>query len=136
MNFFRLIFPRESRAFPGIRWVKISFRTLHLLGIAGLGGAFLYSAPREFWMPYLMLTAASGFALMLLDIWSNGIWLIQLRGIAIVIKLLLFFSLPLFGGFEHYVFIAILIISGVISHAPGDIRYFSIFHGRRIESLF
>jgi len=32
-------------------------------------------------------------------------------------------------------FISVLIISGLISHAPGNVRYYSILYGRRIDKL-
>ena len=56
----RLLFPVESRFFPGQRWANISLRTLHLIGVAGLGGGFLYPAEGEGWRLFLDLTIASG----------------------------------------------------------------------------
>ena len=88
----RILFPRDSRSFSGKRWVNIALRTMHLIGVAGLGGGFLYQSPSEVWLPYLMLSIASGFGIMCLAIWTNGIWFIQLRGIAILIKLILLLS--------------------------------------------
>lgn len=135
MNLSRLFFPPEERAFKGDRWVSISLRTLHLVGIAGLGGGFLYQASREAWMPYLILSLASGCALVGLYIWYSAIWLIQLRGLVILFKMVLLSCVLAFEGYETHILVAIVILSGLISHAPGDVRYFSIFHGRRVESL-
>ena len=64
--------------------MNIALRTLHLIGTAGVGGGFLYQAPRETWLPYLALTVASGFAIMFLEIWANAIWLIHICGVAIL----------------------------------------------------
>jgi hypothetical protein len=135
MRISRVLFPRDYRSFPGKRWVNIALRTVHLIGVAGLGGGFLYQAPQAAWLPYLVLSIASGFAIMCLDIWTDGIWLIQLRGIAILIKLIVLLCVPFFGGYEPYVLVIVIVISGLIAHAPGDVRYFSIFHGGRIEDL-
>ncbi|MBE9504829.1 MAG: hypothetical protein IME96_11705 [Proteobacteria bacterium] len=135
MSLFRSIFPEKSRTFSGQRWTKISLRTVHLLGVAGMGGGFLYSSPEQFWKPYLIATLISGIAFMLQEIWSNGVWLIQVRGIAVFLKLILLSFLLFSSGFEVIIIFSVIIISGVISHAPGELRYFSVFHGRRIEAL-
>ena len=108
---------------------------MHLIGIAGLGGGFLYQSPTEVWLPYLILSIVSGFGLMCLAIWTDGIWFIQLRGIAILIKLILLLSMPFLKGYAGYALIIAIVISGVIAHAPGDVRYYSIFHGKRVENL-
>lgn len=67
-------------------------------------------------------------------VWNSGIWLIQLRGQAILLKLLLLSLMPLIPSQRLPLFLAILVISGVISHAPASVRYYSLFHGRRIDS--
>ncbi|MDP6042321.1 MAG: hypothetical protein QGG64_27475 [Candidatus Latescibacteria bacterium] len=135
MSLFSIFFPREEREFRGDRWVSISLRTLHLIGLIGVGGGFLFQAEEAVWKPYWMLCAGSGVALICLYMWYSAIWLIQLRGLVILLKLGLLLCLPLFDGREVYVLILIVVLSGIISHAPGDVRYYSIFHGRRLESL-
>ncbi len=131
----QLLFPDRSRGFPGKRWVNISLRTLHLVGTAGLGGAFLYGAPVEAWLPYLWLTLSSGFLMAGLECWSNGVWLIQLRGLAVLLKLLLLLAIAVTGGMDLPLFLLVILVSGVIAHAPGSVRYYSPYHGRRLESL-
>lgn len=129
------LFPVNSRLLPGQRWINIGLRTLHLIGIAGLGGGYFYAAVDNSWLMFLYLTLASGLALTLLSIWSNGIWLAQLRGHAILLKVLLLALIPFWPEYKVTLMLAVLIISGLIAHAPGDVRYFSILHGRRIERL-
>ncbi|MGD8708979.1 MAG: hypothetical protein PVF40_01215 [Ectothiorhodospiraceae bacterium] len=131
----RLFFPPASRRLPAQRWLKITLRTLHLLGTAGVGGAFLYGAAESAWMPYLWLVIASGAGMLALEVWSNGIWLIQVRGLAIGLKLVLLAAIAWADAPALPLFVAVIAISGVISHAPGDVRYFSPWHGRRVESL-
>ena len=63
--------------------------------------------------------------MLLIELWSNAIWLIQLRGIATLMKLAaLLFSM--WAGTQSYIIIPVIIISGVISHAPGKVRYFFV----------
>ena len=135
MSVNRIFIPRQTRSFTGKRWVFITLRTLHLIGVAGLGGGFLYDVPQSVWMPYLQLTIASGSAILLLEIWSNGIYFIQLRGFSTVVKLLVLLSIPLLDGYEFPLFLFIIVISGVMSHAPAYVRYYSVFHRRRIDEL-
>jgi hypothetical protein len=134
MSLYRLFFPPASREFFGKRWLNIALRTLHIVGMIGLGG-YLFAVEESAWLPYLLLTLITGVGLMLLYIVSNGIFFIQLRGIAILLKLVLLALIPLTDISAVGLLIAVIIISAVIAHAPGDIRYFSILHGRRIENL-
>ncbi len=135
MSVKELLFPFHSRLFPGQRWVNISLRTLHLIGLAGIGAGLLYPAIEAAPKGYLYLTIASGFALSLISIWSNAIWLIQLRGQAIILKLLLLAPILLWPEASSWLLIAVIVISGYISHAPGDVRYYSLYHRRRIDAL-
>lgn len=123
-----IVFPDADRTFPGQRWVNIMLRTTHLVGITGVGGGFLYHSPQENWMPYLGLTVVSGVMMMGLSIWVSGMWLLQLRGVAVIVKLL-FLGFAMIRGLEASIIIIVIIISGVIAHAPGKVRYHKVFRG-------
>ena len=116
------------------RWSKISLRTLHLLAIAGVGGGILFGIERDLWINYWWLAMASGVLLMLMDIISNPVWLVQIRGVVIFVKLLLLACLGLYPEWDSFILAVIIIISGVISHAPGKLRYYSIYHRQVITS--
>ena len=131
----RILFPAQNRNSKIVRWINITLRSIHLIGCAGIGGGYLYGAPRDAWYSFLLLTIISGIMLILLELYSNGIWLIQLRGIAIIIKLILLICIPYFNGSESYILITVIVISGIMAHAPGDVRYFSVIHGRRMDTL-
>ncbi len=111
-----------------IRWLGISFRTIHLIGVAGIGGAFLYQAHEPAWKPYLMLLVVSGAGMLFLDIWSNARCLLQVRGIATIAKIMLL-TTSVLAGMEAYILITVIIISGIVSHAPAKIRYFHLVKG-------
>ncbi len=129
------LFPQQSRTFAGQRGLSILLRTLHLLGIAGVGGGYFYAVVDESWLAFLYLTLVSGLMMVLLSIWSNGIWLLQLRGHAILLKVLLLMLMPVWPEQRTALLVAVILISGLIAHAPGDVRYYSIFYRRRIEKL-
>ncbi len=135
MQLKRLFFPHEPRYLPGHRWINISLRTLHLIGVSGLGAGFLYAAADEQWQMYWDITLISGIAMSLLFIYSNGIFLIQLRGQAILLKLALLGMMPVLTHLQLPLFLAVIVISGVIAHAPASVRYYSLWHGRRVEGL-
>lgn len=128
-----LLFPVRNRPFPAKRWTRIALRSAHLVGTAGVGGGYLYGAAPGLWQPYLWLTVASGVALVLLEVWSNGVWLIQLRGVAVLAKLALLGWMAHSPGHAALALILVVVISGVISHAPASVRYYSLLHGRRID---
>ena len=122
-----LVFPDGDRSFRGMRWVNISLRSVHLVGIVGLGGAILCSLPFSVWKLYLLLTVLSGSSMLVLSIWCNGVWFIQLRGIAMLLKLTV---LPfcVFQDWSPIIIVFVIVISGVIAHAPGSVRYYQIFN--------
>ncbi|MCL6414335.1 hypothetical protein MIB92_01610 [Aestuariirhabdus sp. Z084] len=133
MNLRSWLFPAESRGFVGKRWLMISLRTLHLLGVAGAGALFLGATPAQGLTFYLHLMLSTGVLMAALEIWSHGVWLLQLKGLAVVIKLLLLWSILLWPSLSVPLFVIIILISGVISHAPGYIRYYSPWHRRRLH---
>jgi len=128
-------FPKQSRQFRGKRWLKIILRTLHLIGLAGAGSIFLYGYTHALSAVFLYLVFGSGLFMVALDVWSNGIWLFQVRGQAIILKLILFFALIQLPEYGESIFITIICISGVVSHAPGSLRYYSIYHRKRLNSF-
>lgn len=131
----RALFPAEPRYMPGNRWLNVILRTLHLVGIAGIGGGYFYASQDDTWRFYLDLCLVSGTLLAMLFVYSNGIWLLQLRGLVIMFKLLLFYAIALWSELAIPLLILILVLSGWIAHAPARVRYYSPFYGRRIESL-
>ena len=116
------------------RWTKISLRTLHLLAVAGVGGGILFSLEKDLWINYWWLAMASGILMMLMDIISNPVWIVQLRGLAIFLKLVLLAFLGSYPAWDGFFLLVIIIISGVISHAPGKLRYYSVYHRKVITS--
>ena len=116
------------------RWTKICLRTLHLLAVAGVGGGILFGLDPDLWRGYWWLAMVSGGLLMLIDIISNPLWVLQVRGLVIFLKLTLLLFLGGHPTLDVYLLAVIIILSAVISHAPGKLRYYSVYHGRQILS--
>jgi len=124
--FSKYLFPKFDRSFSGLRWLNIICRTVHLIGVAGCGGAFLYHLPLASIYPYLHMTLTSGVLMVLIAIWSNGIWLLQVRGVATLVKIALLGYVMANGDkeWEFFACLFIIIVAGIVSHAPGKVRYF------------
>ena len=125
VNLQKKLFPEPSRDFTGMRWLNISLRTLHLIGITLFAGALLSGSHHNFWQPWFDLTLYSGILLMALFCYASCNWFLQFRGIAILLKLLLLY---LFWDHPQLlaVMIVVVVISSIVSHAPGKVRYFFV----------
>ncbi len=130
-----LLFPSPSRRVPGKRFLNITLRSLHLVGIAGLAGHFLYRLPSDQWLAFLWLGFGAGLAMVLIEIYCDGIWLLQLRGQAIVLKIVLLGLVLPWPVLLGPVFVVAILISGFFAHAPGNVRYYSLYHGRVVKAL-
>jgi hypothetical protein len=116
------------------RWSKISLRTLHLLAVAGVGGGILFALEKDLWINYWWLALVSGVLMMLMDIFANPVWIVQVRGVVIIFKLILLALMVSYSAWGSFLLLVIIIISVVISHAPGKLRYYSLYHRRVISS--
>ena len=123
--------PQDGKTFRK-RWANISLRTLHLVGTAGVVGGVLFQVPEASWHPYLWLTVASGGGMLLLDVWGNALFFAQVRGLAVVAKIALLACMPHLTAYQIHLLLLTIVLSGVVSHAPAKVRYYSIFHGREI----
>ena len=116
------------------RWTKISLRTLHLLAVAGVGGGILFGLEKDLWINYWWLALVSGVLMMAIDIVSNPVWIVQVRGLVIFLKLILLAFIGSNPSLDGLLLAVIIIMSGIISHAPGQLRYYSFYHRKVISS--
>lgn len=130
-----LLLPTTDRTFPGKRWVKIALRSLHIWAVAVVVGAYLFGIPQSAWYLWHQMFILTGFAMIALDGWSNGVYFLQLRWYVVMVKMALLAFLHPWYPEPFYFLASILIVSSVIAHAPGDVRYFSPWHMRRLERL-
>jgi hypothetical protein len=112
------------------RALRTGLRTAHLVAFGALYGGHVYGAEGEALFPALIATAASGGALALLEISRHPVWLVQVRGLATMLKLGLLLLVPLFWNLRLVWLTAAIVIGGVSSHMPGRFRYYSVAHGR------
>jgi len=104
--------------------------------LVGFGGVFATALVSEYSATlFWQITLVSGSLLLILEAGSNSIWWIQLRGLAVQIKLILLLVALYFPQWQLPLFVTIILLSGVFSHAPGNVRYYSWFHRKVIKSI-
>jgi len=128
-----VLFPACPRMFRGQRWLNIGLRSAHIVGVAGISGGFLFGLEEMRWMSFWYITLATGVVLSLLYVWSSAAWLFQLKGLVIVIKLLLLGVAVALPAWRAGLFMLIILISGLIAHAPGRVRGYGLVSGNRKE---
>ncbi len=117
------------RDFSGRRWLNLSLRTVHLSGIVLLGAALLGAAllgagevATAAW-----LTLISGLAMFAGDAWANPAHLREVAGFGVLAKLALVAVMVVHPPSALSVFWAVLVLSSVLSHAPGALRHRRLF---------
>ena len=113
------------------RLTKVMVRSLHLVGVAGTFGNAMMGVSESF---YISLAIYSGIVLVLFEASSGLIWFVQLRGVALYLKLLLLLAMHLFPALAIPALILTILISGFFSHAPSWIRYYSLQHHQVVHS--
>ena len=114
------------------RLLKVFIRSIHLVGAAGTFHNAVMGISSSI---YITTVIISGILLVFLEAYSSPIWLVQIRGISVYIKLFIIWLMHIFPSFAVTAMILVILISGLISHAPSYIRYYSIFHRRVIHSF-
>ncbi len=118
--------------FKGKRWLKISCRAVHLVGFAGVFASVITGSAQPI---YWWLVITSGIALFMLEALSNFVWFFQVRGLAIYIKMSLLIA-AFYSPQNAWLYMVLMILlSGLIAHAPSSVRYFSFLHFKKITSI-
>jgi len=103
-----------------------------VLSAAGLLGAHAFEVQPATAAPWLHATLLTGVLLLLLDLHESAAFLLQVRGLIVILKLALVGVLPWLGSYGTWALAAIVLVSVVSSHAPGRVRYFLLVGGSRI----
>lgn len=112
------------RDFPGRRWLNLSLRTVHLSGIVLLGAALLGAGEA---VTAAWLTLISGLAMFAGDAWANPAHLREVAGFGVLAKLALVAIMVVHPPSALPVFWVVLVLSTVLSHAPGALRHRRLF---------
>lgn len=126
-------FPSKTRFFPGQRWINIFLRAMHLVGVAGISGGFLFGLDETLWQPWWWLTLISGVLLAALYLYNDGRWLLQLKGQVILLKIALLALALWLPSWQAELFILVIILSALIAHAPGPVRGYRCWPKRSVK---
>jgi hypothetical protein len=121
--------------FRGKRMLKVALRTAHLLSISVVCGGILLGVENTGFHYYWLAGIITGLALLFIDALSNLVWFVQVRGIVILGKIVILSTLPLIPDWNQPIIVLVMLLSGVIAHAPSGWRYYSLIHGKVVKSL-
>lgn len=105
---------------PLIRWLGIALRAIHLVCVILLGAGLLGDRPGDAAVAPVLLSGAALFAL---DLWIYPGHLLEVSGVAVLVKLVLIALMKLAPGWQLPLFWAIVLWSAVFSHAPASLRH-------------
>ena len=115
--------PLDPAMAARIRWARICVRSLHIVAICGLAGGVFWGVDSEQLRPWWMGTALSGL-LLAATFSAGGLgWLVELRGLSLLLKLGLLGGVLLLPQAAAGVLVAVILLAGVTSHMPGRYRY-------------
>jgi hypothetical protein len=114
----------QVRDFPGRRALNLTLRTAHLAGVVLLGAALLggNSLQMGIW-----LTLASGAGMFAGDLWANPAHVREVAGSGVLLKLVLVAAMAVRPEWAFAIFWFILVLSALLSHAPGALRHRRLF---------
>lgn len=132
---FRLLFPPYERNFPAKRWLFVLCLNLHLCAVCGYVGARLFDAGRDQLTIYFIGCVITGGLMILNDIYANGMWIIQNRGLLILSKIGILAVLDQMEVYQKPILMGIVFLSGFVSHARRKFRHYSIVHKKVVEYI-
>ena len=127
------LIPDLPRHFPGQRWLKIVLRALHVLGAGVYAGAHVFDVPAASRTPWFWAALLSGLLVLAVDLFESGAFLVQVRGLVVMLKLGLLAAVPSLGAAAPCVLGLIVVGSVFSSHAPSSFRYHLLWGRGRIR---
>jgi hypothetical protein len=133
MSLARVLLPHPPRRLPHARTWNVASRTVHLAAVCTLVGGHVFAAPPSRLEPWVWLAAASGAALMAIELYGTLDWLAQGSGLFVLAKLALLLAIPLAWSWRVPILFAVVALAGVGSHMPGRYRHYSLIYGRNMK---
>jgi hypothetical protein len=131
MSLKALLFPDPPRTFPGRRALKIVLRAGHVLCAGTYVGAHVFAVDPVSRQTWLAAVLTSGVLLLLLDLHETAAFLLEIRGLVVLGKVVLLALLPWLGGAQLWVLGGLLLVSVLSSHAPASVRHRVVVRGVR-----
>lgn len=109
-----------------IRLLNVACRTVHIVAFAALLGGHLWGVEPDRLGAWLWGTAASGVALVAVELVADRRWLLQVRGVVVLLKLGLLLLVPVVWDHRVALLIAVAVLAAVGAHLPGRFRHASV----------
>jgi hypothetical protein len=103
--------------------IRVISRALHILAAGVLVGGHIFGQTETILEPWLWATVITGSIILLTDLHSTLAILFEVRGIAILLKIVLFLLIPLFWEHRISLLICVLLIGAISSHLPKRYRH-------------
>jgi hypothetical protein len=128
-----VLFPDPPRRIPGHRWTGVVLRTVHLAAFGILLGGHAFDVDAGRLEPFLVVTVASGAAMMLLEMASTCAWLFLVKGMAVLGKLALLLLVPVLWDHRVTILLLVVVVASVAAHMPSRLRHYSLLARRSVE---
>ena len=100
-----------------------------MLTVSVLVGGHFFSAPADALRPWLYAVIATGAGLMGTDVLKGIGYLREVRGAAILLKLVVVASVTWLWDLRVALLFAVIVLSGIVSHMSGRYRYWVLGKG-------
>ena len=127
------LLPDPPRTIPAHRFLGIALRTAHLATFGVLIGGHVFDVHHDRLFPFLLATIASGAGLMALELCSTCAWLLEAKGLAVLLKLGLLLLVPVFWQQRVPILILVVVVASVGAHMPARYRHVSLLPRRPLE---
>lgn len=122
----KALFPDPPRRIRRHRAISILLRTAHLATFAVLLGGHVFDVDPLRLAPWLVATVASGAGLMALELASSFAWLSTGKGLAVLVKLAMLATVPVFWEQRVAILLAVVVLAGISSHMPARFRHYQV----------
>jgi hypothetical protein len=131
-SLFSILFPENPRDFPFRRGILMTLRVLHILMAGILLGGHVFDRSIIELEPWLWGTVISGLLILLTDMYASLAILLEVRGLAVLIKVILMLLTSLFWEQRITLLVLALIVGVFSSHMPKKYRHRLLFFSDRI----
>ncbi len=113
----------SGNASPARRWTRISCRAVHVAAMSAVVGGTIFGGSREAMRTSWVALLVSGMFLIATDLYSDKPYLREMRGVALLLKLVAVALMAALDTFNGWALMALIIYSVVFSHMPSRQRH-------------
>jgi hypothetical protein len=130
-----ILFPAQYRYLPHNRLINLTLRSLHILSFAVLVGGHYFDQPVIELMPWFQAALVTGGLMVLIELYGSFTFLIELRGLSVLLKLAILGAIPWFWDSRFLLLATVVILASYTSHMQGKYRHMSLISPAVIARL-